>query len=229
MPLFDLPAPPEVPVQGESLGYPVRRIFCVGRNYAAHAAEMGNEIPSEPFYFTKAPAHLTLSGASLPYPPGTADYHYEIELVLALGAPLFRAAPGDCLAAVYGYASGLDMTRRDLQATAKSKGLPWDLAKDGEGSAVIGAITRAAEFGTPGAQAIRLEVDGVTRQESTLDKMLHDVPALLSHLSGFYHLAPGDLIYTGTPEGIGAVGPGARLRGEVAGLAPVELAVTAPE
>ncbi|WP_010137855.1 fumarylacetoacetate hydrolase family protein [Oceanicola sp. S124] len=229
MPLFDLPAVPDIPVAGETEGYPVRRIFCVGRNYAAHAAEMGDEAPAVPFYFTKAPAHLILSGATVPYPSGTGDYHHEIELVVALGAPLFKATPDQTMAAVYGYATGLDMTRRDLQAVAKDGGLPWDIAKDVENAAVVGPMTRAADFGPLAAQRISLSVDGRTRQASTIDKMVHPVPKLLAHLSGFYHLQPGDLIFTGTPEGIGAVTAGATLRGEVEGLAPVELTLTEAE
>ena len=229
MSLFDLPAVPDIPVKGETEGYPVRRIFCVGRNYAAHAAEMGDEAPAVPFYFTKAPAHLILTGQTTPYPPGTSDYHYEIELVVAIGAPLFKAKPEETMAAVYGYATGLDMTRRDLQAISKDAGLPWDTAKDVENAAVVGPMTKAADFGPLEAQAISLTVDGETRQNSTIDKMVHSVPNLLSHLSGFYHLQPGDLVFTGTPEGIGPVTAGAALRGQVEGLAPVELTLSEPE
>ncbi|PJE27863.1 fumarylpyruvate hydrolase [Pseudooceanicola antarcticus] len=229
MSLFDLPAVPDVPVAGETEGYPVRRIFCVGRNYAAHAAEMGNAVPEVPFYFTKSPAHMILTGETIPYPPGTENFHYEIELVVALGAPLFKARPEETMAAVYGYATGLDMTRRDLQAISKKGGLPWDIAKDVENTAVVGPMTRASDFGPLGTQSISLSVDCETRQSSTLDKMLNDVPALLSHLSGYYHLQPGDLIFTGTPEGVGAVTSGAVLRGEVEGLAPVELTLSEAE
>ena len=230
MSLFDLPPVPEVPVQGETEGYPVRRIFCVGRNYAAHAAEMGNEVDREaPFYFTKSPAHLCLSGAEVPYPAGTEDYHHEMEFVVAIGAPAFRVGKEDAQAAVYGYACGLDMTRRDLQGQAKDKRRPWSLGKDVENAAVIGEITKAAAFGAVADQRIVLTVDGETRQDATLAELIHDVPAVISHLSGFYHLAPGDLIYTGTPAGVGAVAAGAVLEGTIEGLAPVKLTLTDPD
>ncbi|OWU86076.1 fumarylacetoacetase [Oceanicola sp. 22II-s10i] len=230
MSLFDLPPIPDVPVKGETEGYPVRRIFCVGRNYAAHAAEMGNEVDREaPFYFTKSPAHLVLTGATLPFPPGTEDYHHEMEFVVALGAPLFRCSADEGMAAVYGYACGLDMTRRDLQGQAKDKRRPWDLGKDVEGAAVIGEITKAAEFGTVSDQSITLAVNGEMKQDATLAELIHDVPAVLVHLSRYYHLGPGDLIYTGTPAGVGAVQPGAVLHGEVAGLGPVDLTLGDPE
>jgi fumarylpyruvate hydrolase len=230
MSLFDLPQIPDVPVKGEAEGYPVRRIFCVGRNYAAHAAEMGNEVDREaPFYFTKSPAHLVLSGAEQPYPPGTEDYHHEMEFVIVIGAPVFRCSPEAALDAVYGYAAGLDMTRRDRQNEAKDKRRPWDISKDFEDAAVIGEITKAAEFGSVSDQKIVLKVDGAVRQNATLAELIHDVPNVVSHLSHYYHLAPGDLIYTGTPAGVGAVQAGAVLEGTIDGLAPVILTVTAPE
>lgn len=229
MSLFDLPSHPDVPVKGESEGYPVRRIFCVGRNYAAHAAELGNEVPEAPFYFTKMPAHLVLSGAELPYPTGTANYHHEMEFVIAIGAPVFRCTPEEGLAAVYGYAAGLDMTRRDLQNEAKDQRRPWDLSKDFEGAAVIGEITKAAEFGPVSDQKIVLTVDGETRQDATLAELIHSVPDVIAHLSGYYHLEPGDLIYTGTPAGVSAVEAGAVLEGSVEGLAPVSLTLGAAE
>ena len=230
MSLFDLPAVPDVPVRGESEGYPVRRIFCVGRNYAAHAAEMGNEVDREaPFYFTKSPAHLVLSGAEVPYPLGTADYHHEMEFVIALGAPAFRCTPDQANAAIFGYAAGLDMTRRDLQGQAKDKRRPWSLGKDVEASAVIAEITRKDDFGTVNGQRITLSVDGETRQDATLDELIHSVTDIIVHLGQYYHLGAGDLIYTGTPAGVGAVQPGAVLEGTVAGLAPVRLSLSAPE
>ena len=223
MPLFDLPPVPDLPVLEEAQGYPVRRIFCVGRNYAAHAAEMGNEVPEQPFYFTKSPANMVLTGATLPYPPGTSDFHHEVELVVAVGAELFRATPQDAAGAVYGYGTGLDMTRRDLQIAERKKQRPWDLGKDVEGGTVLGPLTRATDVGALTGRAITLEVDGATRQASTLDLMIHDVPHLLAHLSGFYHLRPGDLVLTGTPEGVGPVTPGMTLKGRIDGLSPVTL------
>lgn len=228
--LFDIPAAPVVPVKGEAAGYPVHRIFCVGRNYAAHAAEMGVEVDREaPFYFTKSASAIVASGATVPYPPGTGNYHYEMEFVVALGAPVFRASLEEAAKAVYGYACGLDMTRRDLQLAARAKQRPWDLGKDVEQSAVIAEITRAADFGPVGGQAIRLGVDGEVKQDATLDDLIWKVDELVSHLSRYYHLRPGDLIYTGTPAGVGPVEPGQAITGTIDGLAPVQLAIGAPE
>lgn len=225
-PLFDLATPPLLPVEGGERGYPVRRIFCVGRNYAAHAAEMGNEVDREaPFYFTKTPHALCLSGATIPYPLETSDCHHEMEFVVALGAPAFRVSQAGALAAVWGYGCGIDLTRRDLQAQAKDKRRPWDLGKDFENAAVMGALTPKAAFGAIGDQAIRLSVDGRVTQEARLSVMVWSVPEILAHLSRFYHLGPGDLIYTGTPAGVGPVVPGNVLRGEIDGLAPVLLTI----
>ena len=227
-PLFDIPAPPLVPVTGEARGFPVRRIFCVGRNYAAHAAEMGSEVDrAAPFYFTKSAHALCLSGATIPYPPGTADCHHEMEFVVALGAEAFRVSEADAMRAVWGYACGIDLTRRDLQAAAKQQGRPWDLGKDFETAAVIAPLTPKAGFGEIGAQTLRLRVDGRVAQEARLSQMVWSVPEIIAHLSRFYHLAPGDLIYTGTPAGVGPVVPGTVLIGEIDGLAPLHLTIGA--
>lgn len=223
--LFPAPVLPAVPVVGETAVFPVRRIFCVGRNYAAHAAEMGAEVDREaPFYFTKSVFALT-PGGTLAYPPGTADYHHEVEFVVAIGRPAFRVPVDQAMACVYGYAVGLDMTRRDLQAAAKSKQRPWDLSKDVEGSAVIGPITPSAQFGQPGGQRITLAVNRETRQDAPLSDMVWSVPELVADLSRFYHLEPGDLIYTGTPAGVAAVHPGDTLEAAVEGLAPLTLTI----
>ncbi|RKF14696.1 FAA hydrolase family protein [Roseovarius spongiae] len=223
-PLFDLPSPPMIPVTGRDAAFPVRRVFCVGRNYAAHAAEMGNEVDREaPFYFTKSAHALALSGAEIAYPPGTADCHYEMEFVMAIGGDAFEVAKEDAMDAVWGFACGIDLTRRDLQAAAKDKRRPWDLGKDFENAAVMGPITPAADFGAVGAQAITLDLDGARVQEATLADMIWSAPEIVAHLSRFYHLAPGDLIYTGTPAGVGPVGPGAALEGRIDGLEPVRL------
>jgi fumarylpyruvate hydrolase len=230
LPLFDLPADPTVPLVGEDARFPVRRIFCVGRNYAAHAREMGAEPDREaPFYFTKSPWAICSSGATIPYPPGTANCHYEMELVVAIGAPAFRIAAEHALSAVLGYACGFDMTRRDLQNAAKDRGRPWDLGKDFENAAVIGPITRAGAFGSAGDKAIRLTQNGIVRQDAVLSDMIFTVPELIAHLSTFYHLAPGDLLYTGTPAGVGPVAEGDVLVGTIDGLAPVELTIAAAE
>ena len=228
--LFPTPAPVLVPLRDGAGFYPVSRIFCVGRNYADHAKEMGAEVDREaPFYFTKSSAHLVLSGATVPYPPGTRDFHHEMEFVVALGAAGFRVPEAQAMGLVFGYAAGLDMTRRDLQGAAKDKRRPWDTGKDFENAAVIGPLTRAGEFGLPGPQAITLDLNGEPVQRSHLSEMVWSVAEIIAHLSTLYHLAPGDLIYTGTPAGVGPVTPGDRLHGEIDGLGPVDLAIAAAE
>lgn len=228
--LFASPAWPQVPVRGESASYPVHRIFCVGRNYAEHAKEMGVEVDREAaFYFTKSALALKPSGSTVAYPPGTDNYHYEMELVIAIGAPAFRATKENALQAVLGYATGLDMTRRDLQLVARSKGRPWDLGKDFEDSAIIAPITPASEFGEVGPQRISLSVDGKIKQDAHLSDLVWSVKEIIIDLSKYYHLAPGDLIYTGTPAGVGAVVAGNQLHGEIDGLDPVELTIGAAE
>jgi fumarylpyruvate hydrolase len=218
-----------VQVLGEAAHYPVRRIFCVGRNYAEHAREMGNEVDREaPFYFTKSAQALVLSGSQIPYPPGTADFHHEMELVVAIGAPAFRVAMAEASRAVFGYGCGLDMTRRDLQAAAKEKRRPWDTGKDFENAAVLGPISRADAFGAVGPQRIALAVNGLVRQEARLADMVWSVEELIAHLSTLYHLGPGDLIFTGTPAGVGAVQPGDVIEGSIDGLAAVSLRISAP-
>ena len=204
---------PVLPVTDSELTYPVARIFCVGRNYEAHAAEMGNQVDREaPFWFAKSCFALIPSGNILPYPPGTQDLHHEVELVLALGEG------GE----VWAHGVGLDMTRRDLQATAKAAGKPWDAAKDFEGSAVIGALVR----GRPEPEArLALTVNGAVRQEAPLSHMVHGIDVLLGHLRGLYVPGPGDLIMTGTPAGVGPVVPGDRLEGTLNGVPPVMLRI----
>lgn len=223
--LFDLPDWPSVPVLGEEARFPVHRIFCVGRNYAAHAAEMGLSVVKDtPFYFTKTPTAIFKSGGTAPYAPGTDNYHYEMELVIAIGAPAFRISEADALSAVYGYACGFDMTRRDLQAKARDQAHPWDLAKDFENAAVMAPITKARDF-TVSGQRIRLQQNGAVKQDAVLSDMIFNVAELISYLSRFYHLRAGDLLYTGTPAGVGAVAPGDTLVGTIEGLTPVELTI----
>jgi len=228
--LFDLPGIPSLLVQGEDADYPVGRIFCVGRNYAAHAAEMGFEVDREaPFYFTKSPANAKMTGGSMPYPPATENFHHEMELVMAIGKPVFRATPQEGLDAIYAYGCGLDMTRRDLQIASRNKQRPWDLGKDFEDSAVFAPLTKAADFGPVGQQRMWLEVNGETRQDATLDELIWKVDEIVSDLSKFYHLRPGDLIMTGTPAGVGPVEAGDKITGGVDGLAPIALDITAAE
>ncbi len=214
------PAPqPSVGVRGTSARYAVARIFCVGRNYAAHAREMGSDPDREPpFYFSKPASALVPSGSTVAYPPATKNYHYEMELVVALGAPVFKVTPEVARAAVWGYAAGLDMTRRDLQADAKANGRPWDTAKGFDQSAIITELVRASETGAMGAGAITLSVNGVEKQRGDLADMIWNVAEIVANLSQLYHLQPGDLIYTGTPDGVGPVLPGDVITGEIAGL-----------
>ncbi len=228
--LFDLPKAPLIPVVGEDKSYPVGRIFCVGRNYAAHAAEMGNEVDrSAPFYFTKSPTAVAPSGITTPYPPGTKNYHYEMELVVALGAPVFKVDAENAWAAVYAYGCGLDMTRRDLQIAEREKKRPWDLGKDVEQSAIIAPFTKALDIGSIGEQKIQLKLNGELKQDALLSDMIWKVNEIISHLSGFYHLRPGDLIMTGTPAGVGPVVPGDRIEGQITGLSPISLTIGNPE
>jgi fumarylpyruvate hydrolase len=221
--LFELPTP-AVPVAGEDAFYPVRRVFCVARNYAAHAREMGgNPEREEPFYFTKPADALVPGGGDIPYPPETANLHHEIELVVALAAPLFRATPEQAAKAIFGYAVGLDMTRRDLQFAARDKGRPWDLGKSFEFSAPLTPIMRNSSILTAGA--VTLAVNGQTRQKGDLSDMIWSVPEVLAHLSRYYHLGAGDLVFTGTPEGVGPVVAGDRLCGTVEGVATLDVTI----
>ncbi len=226
--LFPAPTQPVAAITGSDQVFPVRRIFCVGRNYAAHAAEMGNEVDREaPFYFTKSAHALCASGSTIAYPPGTQDCHYEMEFVVAIGTPAFQVDVADAMQAVWGFGCGIDLTRRDLQAAAKDKRRPWDLGKDFENAAILAALSPATTMGEIGAQAITLEQNGAIVQNATLSDMVWSVPEIIAHLSGFYHLAPGDLIYTGTPAGVGPVRPGDALRGTIDGLTPIALTIGA--
>lgn len=226
--LWNPPPVPSLPVRGSDARYPVQRIFCVGRNYHAHAVEMGRPVDKAsamPFYFTKSPSALIESGATVPYPPGTANYHYELELVVALGAPGFRVAEADAERMIHGYAAGLDMTRRDLQLLARDQGRPWDLGKDFEQSAVCTAIVPIADRGVLAGGAITLQVNGQTRQSADLSQLIWSIPELIADLSRYYHLQAGDLIFTGTPEGVGAVTPGDRIEGHIDGVGDVALSI----
>jgi len=226
--------PPPVyslPVRGTSQRLPINRLFFVGRNYHAHAVEMGRPVDKSverPFYFTKAPSTLVQSGATVAYPPETQNYHHEMELVVAIGKPGFRATPSDAAALVYGYACGLDMTRRDLQLVARDKGRPWDLGKDVEQSSVVSEIVpmpgRVLTHGE-----LEMTVNGQPRQKSGIDQLIWSIPELIADLSLFYHLQPGDLIFTGTPEGVGSLQPGDRIDGRIDGIGQIVLHVGQPE
>lgn len=228
--IFTPPAVIGASIRGRAEAFPIQRIFCVGRNYEAHAKEMGVAVDREaPFYFTKAASDYVPSGATVAYPPGTKNYHFEMEFVVAIGKAGFRIAEADALSHVYGYACGLDMTRRDLQLQAREKQRPWDLGKDFEESAVLSEIVPAAEIGHPSKGKIELAVNGAVKQSSDLSLLIHSVPALIAHLSGYYHLLPGDLIYTGTPEGVGAVVAGDKITGSIEGVGSIALTVGAAE
>ncbi len=223
-----IPAPeaPSLPVRGTADRFPVHRIYCVGRNYAAHAVEMGHDPDREaPFFFLKSPTTLLTDGRDLPYPPATRDLHHEVELVVALGKGGADIAPEAALGHVWGYAVGLDMTRRDLQAEAKKAGRPWEVGKTFENSAPCGELVPAAGIGHPDRGAIRLKVNGETRQEGALEQMIWKVPEVIACLSTLFELRAGDLIMTGTPAGVGAVVRGDRLHAHVEGVGDLELAV----
>ena len=210
---------PSVAVAGETARFPVRRIYCVGRNYAAHTREMGGDPTREdPFFFAKPADAVVPDGTTLPYPPATRNLHHEIELVVALGGGGANLAADKVMDLVYGYAVGLDMTRRDLQNTAKAGGKPWDMGKGFDRSAPIGAIRPAARIGHPAKGAIWVKVNGQVRQSGDLADMIWSVPETLAYLSGLVELAPGDLIFTGTPEGVGPVVAGDLVEGHVDGV-----------
>lgn len=227
--------PPPVyslPVTGDGRRFPVGRIFCVGRNYHAHAVEMGRPVDkasARPFYFLKDASTLMDSGATVPYPAGTQNYHYEMELVVAIGGDGFRLAEADAEKLVFGYGAGLDMTRRDLQLVARDQGRPWDLGKNFEKSAIVSAIVPKGELGILTAGKIDLQVNGETRQSADLGQLIWNIPELLADLSQFYHLRPGDLIFTGTPEGVGPVKPGDRITGAVERVGSIELTIGTAE
>ncbi len=220
---YVLPVPPAVavPVAGGG-SFPVRRVFCVGRNYAAHVREMGGDPDREvPFFFTKPADALVWGGADMPYPPMTSDLHHEMELVVAIGEGGAGIATGSALVHVFGYAAGLDMTRRDLQGEAKKAGKPWDMAKGFDHSAPIGDIIPAAKCGDLDNAAITLTVNGAVRQRGTLGQMVWSVAEIVAYLSRLVTLAPGDLIFTGTPDGVAAVVRGDVLEGSIAGVGTV--------
>ncbi len=215
------PAVSAVPVKGSSQLFPVRRIFCVGRNYAEHAIEMGSDPTREPpFYFTKPADALVVGGADMPYPPASKSLHHEMELVVAIGTGGANIAVADALKHVWGYCAGLDMTRRDLQNEAKKTGRPWDMGKGFDQSAPMGALVPAAGI-DPSRGRIELKVNGKVTQTSDLSKLIWSVPEVISNLSHLVTLAPGDLIMTGTPEGVAAVSRGDVLEGFVEGVGEV--------
>jgi fumarylpyruvate hydrolase len=220
------PAVPSLPVEGTGARFPVHRIYCVGRNYAEHAREMGHDPDREPpFFFMKPADTLLTDGRDFPYPPRSRDVHHELELVVALGAGGADISAARALEHVYGYAVGLDMTRRDLQAEAKKLGRPWDAGKAFDASAPCSAVRRAADIGHPAAGAVWLEVNGTIRQKGDLAQLIWTVPEIIAALSTLFTLAPGDLIFTGTPAGVGPVERGDVLVGGVEGVGTLTVRV----
>jgi fumarylpyruvate hydrolase len=224
---FVASSPVLVPIQNTDETYPVNRLFFVGQNYEDHAKEMGSETNKEaPFFFTKSPSAYVASGSAIPYPPGTKNFHHEMELVVAIGKPVFEVETEAAKQAIFGYACGLDMTRRDLQMEAKSKGLPWDMAKDVEQSAVLSEIVSVETIGHPESGLIELSVNGEIRQSGDLRDLVNSPAELVAYLSSFYHLGPGDLIYTGTPSGVGPVLPGDHIEGYIQGVGAIKLSIS---
>lgn len=220
---FPTPARVELPIAGSALRFPVRRVYCIGRNYADHAREMGHDPDREPpFFFQKNAENLDPSG-TFPYPPRGMDIHHEVELAVALGSGGVDIPEAEAMACVYGYAVALDMTRRDLQAEAKKQGRPWEIGKAFEHSAPVGPITPAA--GGQPTGAITLSVNGEIRQAGDLGQLIWKLPEIISCLSRYFELAGGDVILTGTPAGVGPVVRGDRLEARIAGLEPLDVRV----
>lgn len=224
--VFAPPPQPAVAVRGTSALFPARRVYCIGRNYAAHAVEMGHDPDREPpFFFLKTPDALLPDGAVFPYPPGTSDLHYEVEMVVALEKGGRDVGEADALDLVFGYGVGIDFTRRDLQAEAKKLQRPWEIGKAFDHAAPCGPLARAAEIGHPTRGAVTLDVNGERRQTGDLDQMIWKTPEMIAYLSRYFELAPGDLIFSGTPSGVGPTVRGDRLVGHVEGVGRLELTI----
>lgn len=214
-------ATPSIAISGSDARFPVRRIFCVGQNYADHAREMGSDpdrVP--PFFFSKPADAVVEAGPRLPFPPRTSNLHHEVELVVALGAGGFGIDVADAQAMIFGWTVGIDLTRRDLQAEARAAGRPWDMAKGFDRSAPVGALQPGVP---PASGAIRLSVDGETRQAGDLSQMIWNVGEIIANLSTYVAVAAGDLIFTGTPAGVGPIEPGQNVRAVIDGAEPLEI------
>jgi len=224
---FVIPEPERrvLPVHGTADTFPVRRVYCVGRNYAAHAREMGADDREPPFFFMKPPDAVVPVGGEVPYPPATQSLHHEVELVVAIGREGTAVRPTDAPGLIFGFAVGGDLTRRDLQAEAKKGGKPWDMAKGFDASAPIAGLMPMDRFPLPEAGATTLDIDGERRQSGDLKDMIWPVPEVISALSALVTLKPGDLIMTGTTEGVGAIERGQTVHAEVAGLPPLAFTV----
>jgi len=219
------PAVPLAPVQGSEAVFPVRRVYCIGRNYAAHAIEMGHDPDREPpFFFQKNPDNLDFSG-EFPYPAHTSDVHHEVEMVVALGKGGTNIPVDQALDHVWGYAVGLDMTRRDLQGIAKQMGRPWEIGKAFERSGPMGPLRPVSEVGHPAEGRVVLKVNGEVRQEGDLNQMIWKVPEMIAYLSEYFELAAGDVIMTGTPSGVNAVVLGDVMEAHVDGVGDLTVRV----
>jgi fumarylpyruvate hydrolase len=217
------PVTPSIGVAGSSARFPIRRVFCVGRNYAAHAREMGNDpTREEPFFFMKPADAVVPAEGEVPFPPATRDLHHEVEMVVALGSGGTGIAPSDALSRVWGYGVGVDLTRRDIQSVAKDMRRPWDFAKGFDASAPCSRLHPVSEVGHPHEARIWLEVNGAITQDGSLREMIWPVADIIAHISRFVALAPGDLIFTGTPAGVGPLQPGDHVKGAVEGVASFE-------
>jgi fumarylpyruvate hydrolase len=227
---FPAPPQPTLPIAGSPAVFPVHRIYCVGRNYADHAREMGATGREAPFFFCK-PADAVLSNApapiALPYPDRTEDLQHEVELVVAIGVPGYQVTVEQAAGMVWGYAVGIDLTRRDLQAEAKRQGRPWDVSKGFDRSAPIGAIHPAGQIGPLGARRIWLNVNDSRRQEGNLSEMIWSVEETVSQLSTYFQLAAGDLIFTGTPAGVGKLVAGDRIDAGIDGIGLIHVQINA--
>jgi len=223
--VFPAPKTISVDIAGTDECFPVHRVYCIGRNYLAHVREMGNDERQPPFFFQKPPDALVPNGSEFPYPPGSQNVQHEVELVIAIGRGGVDISVEDALNHVYGYALGFDMTRRDLQEKAKQGGKPWEAAKAFDHAAPIAPIRPASEIGHPSDSRIWLAVNGEVRQDSTLDLQIWNVPEGISHLSKLFEVKPGDLIFTGTPAGVGAIEPGDVITGGIDGIGELEITV----
>jgi fumarylpyruvate hydrolase len=217
------PVLPSLPIIGSDQRFPIRRVFCIGRNYAEHAREMGASVDkSAPMFFCKPADAVVSDGADVPYPSATTDLHHEVEMVVALGSGGHDLTPEQAAAAVWGYGVGLDLTRRDLQAQAKAKGHPWDVAKAFDHSAPVSALRPATEVTLDAESVLRLSVNGELRQQTTLGEMVHGVSQIIASLSTLFELKGGDLIFTGTPAGVAALQRGDRFHAELVGVARLD-------
>lgn len=221
------PSPiPALPVRNSDQRIPVRRIYCVGQNYAEHAKEMGSHIKKDaPFFFIKHPVDMVMSGSCIDYPPGTTNLHYELELVAVVGKTLTNADMASAREAVCGFAVGLDLTRRDLQQQLRSQSLPWALSKSFSNSAVISAVNTEVDYSSLAEKRLTLRNNGVIKQDAYLGDMARPVEALLVYLSSLDTLYPGDIIFTGTPGGVGEINVGDHLQGEISGIGDIHLSI----